>query len=133
MSSASAEGRQPDLSLQPPPPQQQPVDTQPLHPSELLSQILALSEDTSPKHLDDLPEISLLRDTARRHAGQPLLQEPILTELLQAILKPVRGISAGAHARMLRQVAQTMWDDAESRRRLLEFWASLQRSITHDS
>jgi hypothetical protein len=132
MSSASAEGRTPDQSAQHHPPQQQPVGSPPLPPGELLAQILALSEETKPELAADLPEIKLLRDTARRHAGHPLQLQPIVTELLQVVLKPVRGMSADAHSRMLHQVAQTMWDDSESQRHLLELWASLQRSIAHD-
>ena len=132
MSSASAEGRTPDQSAHHHPPQHQPVDSPSLPPAELLAQILALSEEARPEPAADIPEIKLLRDTARRHAGHPLQLQPIVTELLQVVLKPVRGMSADTHSRMLHQVAQTMWDDSESQRHLLELWASLQRSIAHD-
>jgi hypothetical protein len=132
MSSTSPHNQQPDQYSHQNPPQQQPLDSQTKPLSDLLSQILASSQETSPEHTPELPEINLLRETARRYIGQPLQLQPHITELLQSILKPVRGMSADNYAVMIRQVAQTMWDDTESQRRLMQLWASLQRSVSHD-
>ena len=99
-------------------------------PPSLLAQILEISQETSPS-ASDHPSLPLLQQVASRYPNTEISLQPITTELVQTVLAPFRGMQPADYSKMILQVAQSLWDDPESRRRLGEFWGGLQRSIQH--
>jgi len=100
------------------------------HPelSALLAQILESSQETTPSAADH-HSLPLLQQVANRYPDTEISLQPITTELVQTVLPAFRGMQPADYATMILQVAQSLWDDPESRRRLGEFWGGLQRSI----
>jgi hypothetical protein len=94
----------------------------------LLAQILECSQETSAP-ASDHPSLPLLQQVASRYPNAEISLQPIVTELVQTVIPPFRGMQPTDYSAMILQVARSLWDDPESRRRLGEFWGGLQRSI----
>jgi hypothetical protein len=76
----------------------------------------------------DEPLLAALGEVARRHKGQPLSLDPVLVDLIEAIVRINLGQSAVKDAQlglMPRQIAETLWNDLPSRDRLERFWTRL--------
>lgn len=73
-------------------------------------------------------DLSALRDVAARYRGRPLVLEPVVVELVQAVLseqfQPV-VVTAESWNTMCHGIAQTLFDDPVSRDRLDSLWARL--------
>ena len=96
--------------------------------SSLLAEILECSQETAPSASNN-PSLPLLQQVAIRYPDLEISLQPITTELVQTVLPTFRGMQPSDYTAMIHQVAQSLWDDPESRRRLGEFWVGLQRSI----
>jgi hypothetical protein len=129
MSSASGSqgGRDPDR------PAKQ-VDGRPTSSDEahLLEQVLA-STSFAGGEINALPaeELEALRQVARRHSGGILSVQPVLEELIEAILgKQLRALAPSPEGRreMVVEIAQTLFDDSVSRARLESLWLGLLES-----
>lgn len=81
----------------------------------------------------DPADVAALVEVARRHRGSPLTAEPIIADMVAAVL--------GAQMRawfpleedwraMIRSIARTLDDDPPSRRRLESLWAGLLEVAT---
>jgi hypothetical protein len=79
----------------------------------------------------DEPLMASLVEVARRHQGRPLSLDPVLVDLIQAIvrinLSHLAGRDADWHA-MSRQIAATLWEDQRSQERLERFWTRLSEA-----
>lgn len=76
----------------------------------------------------DEPLMAALLDVARRHKGRPLALDPVLVDLIEAIVRINLGQRAVKDADlglMPRQIAETLWEDLPSRDRLERFWTRL--------
>lgn len=73
-------------------------------------------------------DLSALRDVAERHRGKPLTCQPVVVELVQAVLKeqfePVVA-STESWSTMCAGIAQTLYEDPVSRDRLDSLWSRL--------
>jgi hypothetical protein len=91
----------------------------------ILRETLLASEAQTP--LEPAEREGLL-DVARRHSGRELALEPVALELVQAVLRPVVPDS-WADGRLWRsltfQVATTVFEDPQCRRRLEALWSGL--------
>ena len=91
----------------------------------ILQQTLRQPDKTSP-HVAD--ELAALAQVARRYPDQVFTVQPILEELIEAILSPqlaAMSLSPAARQTMVAELARTLYDDAVSRERLEAFWSSL--------
>lgn len=114
----------------------QPADDLPAKPaqepavgSEMLDQILELALGGAPQAGFVEPEdVTAMRKVAKNLAGQSFALEPVVVELIHAVLQlqfQKAGIpSATVHA-MARQIATTLYDDPSARARLEALWAGL--------
>jgi len=112
--SASAEGPSPSSEM---------------HDRALLESVLrqTLEESRSPEEMD-LPEKAALLDVAGRHRGKPLSGDPIVTELVEALLTTYfRNVSGSREfwSSISGEIAQTLFDDPVARLRLEAFWKRL--------
>lgn len=76
----------------------------------------------------DEPLMAALVEVARRHQGRPLSLDPVLVDLIQAIVRINLGQRAAKevdYIAMSRRIAETLWDDLPSRERLERFWTRL--------
>ena len=79
----------------------------------------------------DEPLMASLVEVARRHQGRPLSLDPVLTDLIQAIVRINLSHLAGRDAdwqAMSRQIAATLWEDQRSQERLERFWTRLSEA-----
>jgi hypothetical protein len=79
----------------------------------------------------DEPLMASLVEVARRHSGRPLMLDPVLVDLVQAIVRINLGHRAGKDAdwqAMSRQIATTLWEDEPSQARLERFWNRLSEA-----
>lgn len=100
--------------------------------SHLLEQVLA-STSFAGGEINALPaeELEALRQVARRHSGGVLSVQPVLEELIEAILgKQLRALAPSSAGRreMVVEIAQTLFDDSISRERLESLWLGLLES-----
>jgi hypothetical protein len=118
----------------------QPADDRPAQPaadssdepavgSQMLDQILELALGGSPQAgFVEPDDVTALRQVAKRLAGNSFALEPVVVELMHAVLQlqfEKAGIpSATVHA-MARQIATTLYDDPSARARLEALWAGL--------
>lgn len=95
---------------------------------DLLEQVLRQTlNGAAPKALDP-SDLEALRGVARRHRGEPLVLEPTTVELIHAVLcahfpKPFASGASGKA--MSAEIAQTLFEDPTSRRRLEALWKQL--------
>jgi hypothetical protein len=76
----------------------------------------------------DDAERQVLREVAERHPGSVLCLEPIVVELVAAILAArfrCLDYPAGVWKSMAPQIARILWEDPASRARLLALWTQL--------
>ncbi|HXT57313.1 MAG TPA: hypothetical protein VN699_01710 [Pirellulales bacterium] len=126
--SGSQGGRDPDRR----PARQVEGDPPASEESRLLEQVLA-STSFATGEVNSLPaeELDALRQVARRHSGDVLSVQPVLEELIEAILgKSLRALAPPPAARraMVAEIAQTLFDDAVTRERLETLWLELRES-----
>jgi hypothetical protein len=98
----------------------------------LLEQVLdateAATQEPAPAAAADL---LVLREVARRHAGRPLVVDPILVELVEAMLVS-QFKQAGPRdnwTEIARQVAERLFEDPPSEKRLHELWQRLSQGL----
>jgi hypothetical protein len=123
----SGQSRQPADDL-PAKPAAKPTD-EPAVGSQMLDQILELALGGAPQAGFVEPEdVTAMRKVAKKLAGHSFALEPVVVELIQAVLQlqfEKAGIpSATVHA-MARQIATTLYDDPSARARLEALWAGL--------
>lgn len=97
--------------------------------SQMLDQILELALGGAPQAGFVEPEdVTAMRKVAKSLAGHSFSLEPVVVELIHAVLQiqfQKAGIpSATVHA-MARQIATTLYDDPSARARLEALWAGL--------
>jgi hypothetical protein len=74
------------------------------------------------------PQMAALVEVARRHQGRPLSLDPVIVDLVRAILHVNFNRFAASDALrqvMSRQIAETLWEDHRSQERLERFWTRL--------
>lgn len=79
----------------------------------------------------DEPLMASLVEVARRHQGRPLSLDPVLVDLVQAIVRINLSHLAARDADwqpMSRQIAATLWEDQPSQERLARFWSRLSEA-----
>ena len=79
----------------------------------------------------DEPLMASLVEVARRHQGQPLSLDPVLVDLVQAIVRINLSHLAARDAdwqAMSRQIAATLWEDQPSQGRLERLWTRLSEA-----
>lgn len=100
--------------------------------SHMLDQILELAAGGSPKAgFVEPDDVTALREVARSLAGQPFALEPVVVELIQAVLQlqfQKAGIPSATVRAMALQIATTLYDDPSARERLEALWAGLSAS-----
>jgi len=113
----------------------QPEPGQPQLPPEtdadrtLLESVLrqTLEDDDSGVPLDDADRRALLK-VADRHRGEPLSVDPIIKELVQALLQTHFRDLSGVQPfgdRACEEIAQALFDDPVAHGRLEQFWRRL--------
>ncbi|HWB11632.1 MAG TPA: hypothetical protein VG826_20545 [Pirellulales bacterium] len=92
---------------------------------EILQQTLRRPDQPRPQVAD---ELAALAQVARRYPDQALTVQPILEELIDAILAPqlaAMSLPPAAKQGMVAELARTLYDDSASRERLEALWNSL--------
>jgi hypothetical protein len=77
-------------------------------------------------------QIAAIRAVARRRAGEGLILDPVLIELVEAVLSvQFRGLADGSPIwkQAARQIAQTLFDDPVARGRLEALWNNLSGGV----
>jgi hypothetical protein len=112
-------------------PAQEPA-SEPAVGSRMLDQILALTAGGPPKTgFVEPDDLRAMRDVAKTLAGQPFSREPVVSELINAILQvqfQKAQIPSTTVRAMAQYIATTLYDDPPSRQRLEALWASLSQS-----
>lgn len=106
-----------------------PSPAQPTHTRGLLESVLrqTLQESSSPEDLDPTEKAALM-EVAARHRGAALTPDPIVVELVEAILTAhFRNLSGSAElfSSISGEIAQSLFDDPAARPRLEAFWDRL--------
>ena len=92
---------------------------------EILQQTLRNADQPRPQVA---AELAALAEVARRYPDQALTVQPILEELVDAILAPqlaAMSLPTAARQGMVAELARTLYDDSASRERLEALWNSL--------
>jgi hypothetical protein len=92
---------------------------------QILQQTLRQADQPRPQVAE---ELAALVEVARRYPDQALTVQPILEELIDAILAPqlvAMSLPAAAKQGMVAELARTLYDDSASRERLEALWNSL--------
>ncbi len=92
---------------------------------EVVRQTLAAEEENAAR---DRLIAECLREVRARHAGRPLTLDPVVLDLVDAVLE--REFAGDGRRRAMwrgvsRQVAQTVYDDPACRQRLEGLWSRL--------
>jgi hypothetical protein len=79
-------------------------------------------------------ELESFRTVARRHSQRPLVEDPILVELVDAILAirfPAQRarLDASQWWSMCHDVAQSLWSAPAVQARIIHFWSQLCESV----
>ena len=103
--------------------------TSAVHDRALLDSVLrqTLEESTSGEELDPAEKTALL-EVAGRHRGQPLSLDPIVLELVEAVLRThFRNLAGSSEFWRLisAQIARSLFDDPVAHSRLELFWDRL--------
>jgi hypothetical protein len=94
--------------------------------NQILEQTLRRADQPTPQVAK---EIAALAEVARRYPDQTSLVQPILEELIDAILGSHldrMSLAPAARQAMVRELAHTLYDDTASRERLIALWNDLQ-------
>lgn len=92
----------------------------------LLSQIIGFSEKDSGSD-EELEEIrNKLKPVLDLHADSEQLSEPILRELIEAMLPQIQGMSKPLTEQLTSWVAKTLFQDVHARVRLERLWRQLK-------
>jgi hypothetical protein len=92
-------------------------------------------EETAAGYLEaEIPTSVLdnLRSVARQHCGSELQVEPMLLQLVEAILRltfPPALLGSNARSQIVAAVAVTLWEDPASHQRLNTLWQDLQGEL----
>ncbi len=92
---------------------------------QVLDETLSVAGESPAINPEDLQ--SLIK-VAGRHADCPLTLDPVLIEIVQAILDArfnTKPVAANLWNAMARRVAETLWEDQPSRERIQKFWLRL--------
>jgi hypothetical protein len=92
---------------------------------QILHETLRRPDQPRPQVADELAALS---EVARRYPDQALTVQPILEELIEAILAPrlaSMALPPAARQGMVTELARTLYDDSASRERLEALWHSL--------
>lgn len=114
------------------PSDQPPADHEKASDGGLLEQVLQETLfGSGAAGLLDEPLLAALVEVARRHPGRPLSLDPVMVDLVQAIVR----INLGQYSRsdadwqaMSRRIAETLWEDQPSHERLERFWTRLSEA-----
>ncbi len=96
----------------------------------IVQQTAAALDEQSLAQTCDLPR---LRDIAQRHGSDALTLDPILIELIAAILEthlPLLARSSTLRAKVARSVSQTLFDNPVCRGRLELLWSQLLDNVS---
>ena len=97
--------------------------------SEMLDQILELALGGAPQAgFVEPDDVTAMRKVAKSLAGHSFSLEPVVIELIQAVLQlqfQKAGIPSATVQAMARQIATTLYDDPSARARLEALWAGL--------
>lgn len=91
----------------------------------ILRQTLRQPDKAHPQVAD---ELAALVQVARRYPDQAFTVQPILEELIEAIVSQQLGamsLSPAVRQMMVAELARTLYDDAASRERLEALWSGL--------
>ncbi len=94
----------------------------------LLEQVLQETESDS--HSPESPDLAVLVPIVRKYAGCELRFDPVLVELVEAMLihQFAKAAPKEDWKNIARQVAEQLFEDLESQRRLHELWSRLRQS-----
>lgn len=92
--------------------------------ADILEQILATAEDPANAKADPCHEELLA--IASRNSSLGFCTDPVLIELIQAVTRRIKGLSASRLLAMERAVAGSLVDDPVSHARLQNFWEQLK-------
>lgn len=95
----------------------------------IMQQTAAAFDDRTLAQTIDLPR---LREVASRHASDSLTLDPVMIELIEAVLEthlPPSLQSSGFKTKVARAVAQPLFDNPVSRGRLELLWSQLLDDI----
>ena len=106
-------------------------------PDELTDSLLgrmlsAANEQIADPHQADAAVTAAMEEVARRHAGQPLVLEPVGIELIEALLVaqfPLFASRDTLRNRAAKAIAQSLLADPTARVRLENLWASLGERV----
>lgn len=105
------------------------VDAEPVVDADVMEKVLqetlSAADDDEPI---DAAEFEVFQEVARRHAGQPLSLDPIVTELVQSILLYRFGEQMRRTRdwdKMPREIAETLWESPHSHDRIQRLWDRL--------
>jgi hypothetical protein len=94
------------------------------------AELLGRSVDATLDRSTAAPEYGdQLLHVARRHAGQPLSEDPILKELVGVVASRFSLLDLTQQEELTKAVAQTLFDDSASRMNLEKLWHRLQNGI----
>ena len=97
--------------------------------SHMLDQILELTSGGEPRAgFVEAADVAAMREVANALAGQPFSLEPVVVELIHAVLElqfHKAGIPSATVRQMARHVATTLYDDPQARERLEILWSRL--------
>lgn len=96
---------------------------------EVLRQTSAMMEDASESTDEDLGALLVV---ARRHVGRVLTLEPVLIELVEAMLRHQfeAHLPTEDWEPMARQIAETLYEDPAAQERLQRLWSRLLAVVT---
>jgi hypothetical protein len=96
--------------------------------SRILEKVLQETVSAAEAELPAGADWQTLLDVARRHPGQPFSQDPVLVEMVEALLRLRSGhlrLTAEDRQAMVRRIAGTLFDDQPSLARLENLWQRL--------
>ena len=70
-------------------------------------------------------DLEIVNEVGQRHHGLPLTREPVVRDLVSALLESYFGFSLAAD--VVGEVADTVYDDPTARAKLVEIWAEISR------
>jgi hypothetical protein len=105
------------------------AESEPAVGSHMLDQILELTSGGEPRAgFVEPADVLAMREVAKTLAGQPFALEPVVVELIYAVLElqfHKAGVPSATVRQMARQIATTLYDDPAARERLEALWSRL--------
>lgn len=122
---ASPSGSQPDAAVT--------NEATPAAEPDLIERVLqeTLTASATGAPLDS-HEMAALQDVARRHRGADLTSQPVLVDLVAALLQARFSALAGRGPlcqTLAERIAETLWGDPLSQQRLYLLWARLTEAV----